>query len=113
MKKLFVFCLLFISFNFIKSSIDCNSVNTEGYTDLDEDICTFLPPDDSKGTHCCYLEVEDGDRMCYTINDDAYENIVRFRKYYEDNVAGGKDVKIKCSSQFMSLSIFALLALLF
>ncbi len=63
------------------------------------------------GTHCCLWEVNDAVN-CSEITDDQYENIGRYIDYLED-YRGYGDVDIDCSSKFISLSLFAILALLF
>ncbi len=62
------------------------------------------------GTHCCLFEVNDAVR-CDEITDDEYENIGRYIDYWED--INGTDIDVDCSSKFISLSLFAILALLF
>ena len=44
------------------------------------------------------------------LNNDEYENIVRFKKYLRDGL-GDDDIDIKCSSKFVSFSLLAALAL--
>ena len=65
-------------------------------------------------THCCYLRAttQSGNeiRRCIEINDDAYENIKRYKNFLKNTLS---DVKIKCSSEFLTYSLFALLVLLF
>ena len=87
---------------------DINKLTTanEG---LDEDVCSLLGTSGDK-THCCYLE-GNSYGQCIAINDDEYENIVRFKKYLRDGL-GDDDINIKCSSKFVSFSLLAALALL-
>ena len=77
--------------------------------DLDEDVCILLGTSGDK-THCCYIEGETFDPKCIAINDDEYENIVRFKKYLRDGLEDD-DIDIKCSSKFVSFSLLAALAL--
>ena len=77
--------------------------------DLDEDVCILLGTSGDK-THCCYIEGE-FISQCIAINDDEYENIVRFKKYLRDGLEDD-DIDIKCSSKFVSFSLLAALALL-
>ena len=76
-----------------------------------EDYCSSLKTS-GEFTHCCYFESKNGINGCYQITDDEYENIVRFKKYLRDQIADDK-LGIHCSSKFISLSLFAVLALLF
>ena len=76
--------------------------------ELDEDVCILLGTSGDK-THCCYIEGE-FISQCIAINDDEYENIVRFKKYLRDGL-GDNDINIKCSSKFVSFSLLAALAL--
>ena len=79
--------------------------------DYEEDYCSSLKTS-GEFTHCCQFESENGIKGCYQITDDQYENIVRFKKYLRDQI-GDDDLGINCSSKFISLSLFAVLALLF
>ena len=77
----------------------------------EEDYCSSLQTDPGF-THCCYFESKNGINGCYQITDDQYENVVRYKKYLRDQIADD-DLGIHCSSKFISLSLFAVLALLF
>ena len=93
--------------------IGINSVDICGEftpTNPDEDYCRMYPtPVDY--THCCYFK-SDSVEGCQPITDDQYENIKRFKKFYQQtNSLSG--LKIKCSGEFLTYSLFALLALLF
>ena len=77
--------------------------------EFDEDVCILLGTSGDK-THCCYIEGE-FISQCIAINDDEYENIVRFKKYLRDGLEDD-DIDIKCSSKFVSFSLLAALALL-
>lgn len=80
----------------------------EGY---DEEYCLFLSPETGL-THCCYIDGGNNEGKCIGLTDDEYENIVRFKKYYRDHNSD-EDFGLDCSSKFISLSLFAVLALLF
>ena len=109
MNKLILFGLLAVLINSV-FSLACGSWDKLNVSldDLDEDHCAMLSPE--SGTHCCLFEVNDAVR-CDEITDDAYENIGRYIDYWED--INGTDIDIDCSSKFISLSLFAILALLF
>ena len=79
-------------------------------TNPDEDYCRMYPTPVNY-THCCYFK-SDTLEGCQPITDDQYENIKRYKKYMkqEPNYA---NFKIKCSGEFLTYSLFALLALLF
>ena len=62
-------------------------------------------------THCCMIEGSNG-ADCYGITDDEFENVVRFKKYLRDQV-GDDSIRVDCSSRFISISLLAVLALLF
>ena len=79
--------------------------------DLDEDVCILLGTSGDK-THCCYIEGETFLPDCIAINDDEYENIVRFKKFLRDE-SGDDEIDIDCSSKFLSFSLFVVFALLF
>ena len=110
MNKLILFGLLAVLIN-SAFSLSCRSYKSLNVSDddLDEDHCAMLSPE--TGTHCCLFEVNDAVR-CDEITDDEYENIGRYIDYLEDHLGYG-DVDIDCSSKFISLSLFAILALLF
>ena len=64
-------------------------------------------------THCCYFEADNQDYTgCTEITDDEYENIKRFKSFYKEEY-GLSSLKIKCSGEFLTYSLFVLLALLF
>ena len=109
MNKLILFGLLAVLINSV-FSLACRSWDKLNVSldDLDEDHCAMLSPE--SGTHCCLFEVNDAVR-CDEITDDAYENIGRYIDYWED--INGTDIDVDCSSKFISLSLFAILALLF
>ena len=110
MNKLILFGLLAVLINSV-FSLACRSWDKLNVSldDLDEDHCAMLSPE--SGTHCCLFEVNDA-VSCREITDDEYENIGRYIDYLEDYKGYG-DVDIDCSSKFTSLSLFAILALLF
>ena len=109
MNKLILFGLLAVLIN-SAFSLSCRSYKSLNVSDddLDEDHCAMLSPE--TGTHCCLFEVNDAVR-CDEITDDEYENIGRYIDYWED--INGTDIDVDCSSKFISLSLFAILALLF
>ncbi len=109
MNKLILFGLLAVLINSV-FSLACRSWDKLNVSldDLDEDHCAMLSPE--SGTHCCLFEVNDAVR-CDEITDDEYENIGRYIDYWED--INGTDIDVDCSSKFISLSLFAILALLF
>ena len=109
MNKLILFGLLAVLINSV-FSLACRSWDKLNVSldDLDEDHCAMLSPE--TGTHCCLFEVNDAVR-CDEITDDEYENIGRYIDYWED--INGTDIDVDCSSKFISLSLFAILALLF
>ncbi len=109
MNKLILFGLLAVLINSV-FSLACGSWDKLNVSldDLDEDHCAMLSPE--TGTHCCLFEVNDAVR-CDEITDDEYENIGRYIDYWED--INGTDIDVDCSSKFVSLSLFAILALLF
>ena len=82
-----------------------------GSNDTDDlaDYCRILSTSLDK-THCCYIEDDNG-AYCGEISDDAYENIKRFKKFKKNTFT--EHYKIKCSSEYLSYSLLALLALLF
>ena len=110
MNKLILFGLLAVLINSV-FSLACGSWDKLNVSldDLDEDHCAMLSPEDGY-THCCLWEINDA-VSCHGITDDEYENIGRYIDYWED--INGTDIDVDCSSKFISLSLFAILALLF
>ena len=110
MNKLILFGLLAVLIN-SAFSLSCGSYKSLNVSDddLDEDHCAMLTPGDGY-THCCLFEINDAVN-CSEITDDQYENIGRYIDYWED--INGTDIDVDCSSKFISLSLFAILALLF
>ena len=138
MNKLILFGLLALLFNSINGDIACGDwmryFNTSNLED-EEDICSSLTPTGTGYTHCCYMETNDQSnqingcveltddthccyyddgtsKSCVELKDDEYENIGRYIKYLESR-GNDYDVDINCSSKFLSLSLFAVAALLF
>ena len=115
MNKFILVGLLALSCCFDLNSTDYECQTSEigelflAHEDFDEDVCILLGTSGDK-THCCYIEGETFLPDCIAINDDEYENIVRFKKYLRDGL-GDNDIDIKCSSKFVSFSLLAALAL--
>ena len=82
----------------------CEDVNGD-----DEDVCRMYPTEEDY-THCCYVELS-GNGKCRQLNDDQYENVKRYKDFLKSQ--GNTDVKIKCAGEFLTFSLFALLAFLF
>ena len=78
--------------------------------DKDEDICRVYPTQENY-THCCFIK-SDGYNGCKSLTDDQYENIKRYKKYMKQ-FSTYANLKIKCSGEFLTYSLFVLLALLF
>ena len=113
MNKLILFGLLALLFNSINGDIACTSWKDHFSSDNladNEEICSSLTPGNN-ATHCCYKEENDEIVGCVELTDDEYENIGRYIKHLEDIT--GNDTDIDCSSKFLSLSLFAVAALLF
>ena len=116
MNKLILFGLLALLFNSTSGEITCNDwrsyFSAENIED-EKDICSSLTPTTTGDTHCCYMQIDDNEPSCVGLKDDEYENIGRFIKHLEDLNGNDPDIDIYCSSQFLSLSLFAVAALLF
>ena len=116
MNKFILVGLLALSCCFDLNSTDYKCQTSEygilllAHEDLDEDVCILLGTSGDK-THCCYIEGDTVFPRCIAINDDEYENIVRFKKYLRDGL-DDDDIDIKFSSKFVSFSLLAALALL-
>ena len=80
-------------------------------TEYEEEYCASLKTTVNY-THCCMFEDTNGIIGCGGITDDEYENIVRYKKYLRDQY-DDEDIGIDCSSRFISISLLAVLALLF
>ena len=118
MNKLILFGLLALLFGSTSGDIACGRwMDYFSYQNLEdeEDICSSLTPTGKGYTHCCYMETNDQSNQingCVELTDDEYENIGRYIKYLESR-GNDYDVDINCSSKFLSLSLFAVAALLF
>ena len=104
MNKLLQIILLSILSIYVLSQTVCG----DAMSTINEDTCRILPTNIDY-THCCYVELN-GAGQCRQLNDDQYENIKRYKEYLENT---NDNVKIKCSGEFLTYSLFALLALLF
>ena len=117
MNKLTLLGLLALFIAFINCDYDCGDLKNTVVKvpeEYDEEYCQMLKIG-GEITHCCYVDGGNYEGQCIGLTDDQYENIVRYKKYIRDNDenAGGDDFGIDCSSKFISLSLFAVFALLF
>ena len=103
MRKLFGLILLTVSYVYVQLQVLCNETTTPS-----EDYCRILPTY-MDFTHCCYFEIDRG-AQCRQLTDDQYENIKRYEESMKRRY--GNNVKIKCSGEFLTYSLFAILALL-
>ena len=104
MNKAFQFILFAILFIAIKSDFDmCEEGNTSS---ADADYCRIRSTNQNH-THCCYIE-STTKTGCKELTDDEYENIKRYVKFLKNS---NDKVKIKCSGEFKSLTLFSLLSL--
>ena len=79
-----------------------------------EEVCPALKTEGDY-THCCYVKESSNSTIsakCVQITDDQYENIKNFKNYIKDE-NDDEDFKIDCSSNFVAISLFAVLVLLF
>ena len=79
-----------------------------------EEVCPILKTSGDY-THCCYIKESSNTTIsakCVQITDDQYENIKNFKNYIKDE-NDDEDFKIDCSSNFVAISLFAVLVLLF
>ena len=108
MKKTFQIVLLSLAIILIKSEFDlCEKKVFSG--DIEDTDCQYLSTGTDK-THCCLFEAADQKSRCMEITDDEYENIKRFKNYMKNDYS---KVKIKCSADYLSFTLLALLVLLF
>ena len=103
------------SFSYCEKFLDFEK-ELKGLADSDdyEEICSIFKIKDDF-THCCFVKETKNDTIssrCVQITDDQYENIKKFKKYIIDE-NGDDDFEIDCSSKFVALSLFAVLAILF
>ena len=112
MKAYLQIVLLAIFFIGINGQLtSCEEFGSQGQ---DADTCRMYPTSEDF-THCCYVQYEgiEGDpgyQGCKELSDDQYENVKRYKNYLKNTYS---NVKIKCSGEFLTYSLFALLALLF
>ena len=103
MKKLFRIILLTVSYVYVHLQLACNET-----TSPSEEYCRILPTYKDY-THCCFVESE-STSQCRQLTDDEYENVKRYKDVLKTIL--GNNVKIKCSGEFLTYSLFAILALL-
>ena len=104
---LFTLCIYYINGEFK----DCERTFPPEVTDK-EDRINYCRIRTTKGdnTHCCYKQSKnEQEGRCVEITDDQYENIGRYITYLKNTDSG---IKIRCSSEYLTYSLFALLALL-
>ena len=106
MNKAYLIMLFAIMFVCVKNEFGaCEYGPTDS---VSEDGCRVRSTTIDK-THCCYVELDDYGQ-CKQLSDDEYENIKRYKSYLKSKY---NHVKIKCSSQAISLfNLFLLFALL-
>ncbi len=111
MNKFILILLFALSFYTIKG-VDFGECDDDTTTssDIDEDYCSLLRVS-APYTHCCYME-SDNYSQCIALNDDQFENIVRYKKYLR-GALDDDDIGVDCSSKYISLSLLAIFVLLF
>ena len=104
MNKLVIFLLF--SFVIIGINSDCE---TDGAVSGPEEC--WLRRLSGDQTHCCYVE-EDADTPCWSLSDDEYENIKKYKDYAENLYE--MEITIDCSAKILTyaFSILAIFALL-
>ena len=109
MNKAMKLVLLILSIAYINGEFGaCEDSGSYGQgVELYADFCRIRTTE-MDYTHCCYVKIDDVE-SCKQITDDEFDNIKRYKKYLKND---HEKVKIKCSSQYLSLSFLALLALL-
>ena len=108
MKKTLQIILLSLAIILIKSEFEvCERKVFSG--EIDDSDCQYLSTRTDK-THCCLFEAANENPRCMEITDDEYENIKRFKNFMKND---HEKVKIKCSADYLSFTLLALLVLLF
>ena len=102
---LFLFALFFIGINCTDCEAEANGVS--------EEECWYRKLSDDQ-THCCYVPEDDESKQCWSLSDDEYENIKRYKDYAKVYY-NMEELTIKCSANFISVALFilSLFALLF
>ena len=120
MNKPILFLLLAISINLINGYLYFSNCSDYDYNyhayargDFGEDVCILF---ETTGdiTHCCYVTGSTNSSIndnCIGLTDDQHENIKYLVKYYKDHY--DPNIEIKCKSEYISISLFSILALLF
>ncbi len=101
--------VIFLLFSFV--IIGINSVcETDGAVSGPEEC--WLRRLSGDQTHCCYVE-EDTETPCWSLSDDEYENIKKYKDYAE-NLYAMEEITIDCSAKILTyaFSILAIFALL-
>ena len=119
MKKIILFTLIasFIYLSQQEEQKGCQWVNTSINDEKASDCRNVSCDEDDKKngyTHVCLFILKDKSEICQGVSDDAYENIKKHKKYWEEHK--GVDIKkIKCGSSYLShsLILMAFLALFF
>ena len=114
-----LFALITFTFNATLQTLlpnrECNKdvIDASLLQELEGEYCSAMKisRDCEDCAHCCMIGSSNG-ANCYGITDDEYENVVRFKKYLRDQV-GDDSIRVDCSSRFISISLLAVLALLF
>ena len=116
MKEIILFTLI-VSFIYL-SEQSCNwaipSYNDSKASDCRNSTCTDPEKKANAYTHVCLFVLKDKIGRCQGVSDDAYENIKKHKRYWED-FRGVEIKKIKCGSSYLShsLILMAFLALFF
>ena len=111
-KQLLIIVLILSIVDYIHSEfVGCDSFSLPANASTSDKVntCKFLTTSTDK-THCCYfISANYTEGRCLEMTDDQYENIKRFKTYLKNQ---DKDIKIKCSSEILTFSLFALFAFL-
>lgn len=106
MNKLYLLFLSILLFVEISSQTFCEQYRGDNAS---TDLCRRLQVE-SDATHCCFVPDDNERARCWQLTDDEYENIKRFKSFAKQYYNMPK-LRIKCSSNILSSSLFILFSL--
>jgi hypothetical protein len=104
--KLYSTIILVFLIAYINS--DCDDVTPSGKKDCKDKLSDA---DKNKGySYCCYLESEKGEKGCWKLTKDDYNDIEGFKTKEEKDAAGQLKIKtLYCNSLFIKLGFMNIL----
>ena len=103
--KFYTVFILVLLIAYINS--DCEDINPSGKKDCKDKLSES---EKTNYSYCCYLETESGDKVCWALTKDEYNDIDNYIKEAEKDSEGNLKIKsLDCNSLFLKLGFMNIL----